>query len=193
MIFELFYLKYHAMKTPLYILFAVLFMSSCATSKETVSGRRELREENLIAGQTLIEKAVESRRFIIKLDRIYFTHGGIADLIPRRNYIIIDGSKAIISAAYLGRQFDIRPIAGINMRGEAKEFQLTSNEAKGLYEIKMKVDNSVTSFDVYLTIGKNGSCNASLSGMKIDFVRYKGYIVPIKEKENNSFMNSTLI
>jgi sensor domain CHASE-containing protein len=181
------------MKTLLYITLALLFMSSCATSKETLSVRDELKKEKLLAEQALIEKAVESRRFIIKLDKIYFTYGGIADLIPRSNYIIIDGRKAIISAAYLGRQFDFRPIAGINMRGEAIEYELTSNTSKGLYEIKMKVDNKTNSFDVYLRIGKNGSCSASLSSMKIDNVRYQGYIVPIKDKEIAPDQNSTLI
>ncbi len=181
------------MKTIFYLFFAVLFMSSCAASKETLATRNELKKEKLLAEQALIVKAVESRRFIIKLDKIYLNYGGMADLLPRRNYIIVDGRKAIINAAYLGRQFDIKPIAGINMRGEAKEFQVTTNESKGLYEIKMKVDNNANSFDVYLTIGKNGTCSASLTSMMIDFVRYKGYIVPIKEKENNPPQNSTLI
>ena len=47
----------------------------------------------------------------------------MVDLVPRANYIIIDGETAVISAAYLGRQYDIRPIAGINMQGRAEEYE----------------------------------------------------------------------
>lgn len=178
------------MKTSIYIVLALLFMSSCATTKETLSTRRELKAEKLLAEQAIIKRAVESRRFIIKFDRIYFRRGGFADLIPRRNYIILDGNKAIISAAYLGRQFDIKPIAGINMLGETKEFEYSGKSEKGSYEIAMKVDNNFNSFNVYLKIGKNGSCSASLSGMLIDAVQYQGHIVPMKEKNNVPAQNS---
>ena len=49
------------------------------------------------------------RRFIIKFDRLYISHGGTIDLIPKANYIILDGDKVIISAAYVGRQYSYRP------------------------------------------------------------------------------------
>jgi len=181
------------MKTLLYTFLALLIMLSCATTKEAKSTRIQLKKEKQLAEQEMIGKSVESRRFIIKFDRIYFTRGGMADLIPQRNYMIIDGNKAIINAAYFGRQFDIRPIAGINMRGEAKDFELSSNSSKGFYEIALKVDNNSNSFNVYLKIGKNGSCSASLSSMMIDVVRYKGRIVPVAEKEKNPSQDSTLI
>jgi hypothetical protein len=181
------------MKKLLIIITTLMVMSSCSTTKETKSSRIELRKENKLAEQQVVKKAVESRRFIIKLDRLYFSYGGIVDLIPRANYIIIDGEKAIISAAYLGRQYDIKPIAGISMRGESMKYELTSNLPKGMYEIKMKVTNGGTSFDVYLTIGKNGLCNASLSNIKIDFVRYSGHLVPIKDKTVNTPQESKMI
>ena len=94
--------------------------------------------------------------------------------------------KAIISAGYLGRQYDIKPIAGINMRGETMNYVLTNKLSKGRYEIKTKVTNGSNSFDLYLTIDKTGSCNASLSSMLIDYVSYRGYIVPIKDKNDPS-------
>jgi hypothetical protein len=117
----------------------------------------------------------------------------MAELIPRANFIIIDGDRAVISTAYLGRQYDIKPIAGINMRGRAVEYALTNNTSKGSYDIKVKVQNGRNaSFDVYINVTKNGSCTASLSSLKIDNVRYSGYLVPIsgnlnsKEEPGNS-------
>lgn len=181
------------MKKLLIIITTLMVMSSCTTTREAKSSRVELRNEKNLAEQAVIKKAVESRRFIIKLDRLYFSRGGIVDLIPRANYIIIDGEKAIISTAYIGRQYDIKPIAGINMRGESMKYELTGDLSKGKYEIKMKVNNVSNSFDVYLTIGKNGKCNASLSNIRIDLVRYSGYIVPIKDKTINTPEESIMI
>jgi hypothetical protein len=149
------------------------------------SSKAELRGEKKLAEQVMVKNAVETRRYIIKLNRLYFNHGGMADLIPRANYIIIDGEKAIIRTAYLGRQYDIKPIAGINMRGLAIDYALTNKTSKGSYDIKLKAKNSRNaSFDVYINISKNGFCTASLSSLKIDNVRYSGYLVPISDKTN---------
>lgn len=186
-------IKYSAMKKILVFISVLLLISACKTTEEAKSSRIELRNDKKITNQAKVKEAVESKRYIIKLDKVYFARGGIVDLLPRKNYIIIDGTKAIISAAYLGRQYDSRPIAGINMHGITDYYKLTNNPSKGLYEIKMKVNNGNDSFDVYLRIGKNGSCNASISSLKIDNIRYRGYIVPIPDKQNNNFQEGELI
>lgn len=168
------------MKKILHVLAAIIpitLLSSCASSREFVSGiddRRNLDEE-------VLRKAVESRRFVIKLERFY-SYGGFIDLRPRANYIIVDGRKAVISAAYYGRQFDIRPIAGINMQGVASKYEITRRISRDLYDIRLKVDNGSTSFDVFLTIGKNGTVNASVNSLRIQNARYRGYVVPLGEK-----------
>jgi hypothetical protein len=146
-------------------------MLSCSSSKESNSGKDEL-----------VKNAVESRKYIIKLERLYSNHGAFFDLRPRSNYIIIDGDKAIISTAYIGRQLDIRPIAAISMSGRAEDYEVISKQSKGSYEVKVRVNGGSNSFLVYLTISKNGKCNASVSSLRIDNVRYTGYLVPIPEK-----------
>ena len=88
------------------------------------------------------------------------------DLIPKANYIILDGDRVIISAAYIGRQFSYRPIKGIDMIGQAVSFEMKNNSSKGIYEIKMKVKNSTNSFDVFLTITEDGYCNTSLDKLQ---------------------------
>lgn len=181
------------MKKLLYILPVLLIMSSCATTKEVKSSRAAVRNEEKLAGQVVIKNAVESRRYIVKLDKIYVTYGGMIDLVPRANYIIIDGEKAIISAAYMGRQYDSRPISGISIKGASKGYELTSDLSKGVYKIKMKVDNGSNSFDLYLTIGKNGSCSASLTNIRIASIRYRGYVVPITEDVPVPFPKSEVI
>ena len=117
----------------------MVLISSCATTNETKSSKLESRKDEMAREQGEITQAVESRRFLIKLDRLYFSHGGAIDLKPRSNYIIIDGDKAVIRAAYLGRQYAIQPIAGINIRGKAIDYQATKDLPKGTYKIKMEV------------------------------------------------------
>lgn len=170
------------MKKLFILITSLMVISSCTTTREVKSSRIEARKEKNYAEQAEIKNAVESKKFIVRFDRLYFSYGGMANLLPRANYMIVDGERAVISAGYLGRQYDIRPITGINIRGKAMNYEVTNESSKGSYEIKMKVSNGINSFEVYLRIGKNGSCNASLSSLKIDNVRYSGKIVPIKEK-----------
>ena len=51
-------------------------------------------------------------------------------------------------------------------------------------KLNMKVNNRAESFDIYLTIGLDGSCNVSMSSIKIDNVRYSGHIVTNKREKS---------
>src|ERR1035437_203007 len=171
------------MKKLLTIIITLMVISSCTTTKEAKSARAELRKDKKLADQALIKNAVESRRFLVKFDRIYYRYGGIIELIPRANYLIVDRDKAILNTAYMGRQFDIKAIAAIDIRGRALDYAVTDNLSKGSYEIKMKVkNNGSSSFDVFVRISKDGSCTTSVSNLKIDDVTYDGYLIPLKDQ-----------
>jgi hypothetical protein len=175
-----------AMKKLLFIsgIFSILLFSSCSVSKEARSEKAELRHQRDLVNQALVKNAIESKRFIVRLERIYLPLGMI-DLVPRRNYIVVDGQKAIINTAYIGRQWDIRPIAGINVRGVTEDYELTNKVSKGLYQISMKVENGAASFNVYMTVSPNGDVSASLNGIRIDNARYKGHVIPISKHNTN--------
>ena len=175
------------MKKLFIILTTIMVMSSCATTKEAKLARSDSRKDKKLAEKEAVKTAVESKRFIIKFDRLYFTHGGIADLVPTANYIIIDGDNAIINTAYLGRQFSgVWPVIAINMKGKSKNYSLTNNPSKGTYTIKMDVLNGkANTFDVNLSIGESGVCHVSVSSLMIDWVNYSGHIVPIEPKKVN--------
>jgi hypothetical protein len=80
------------------------------------------------------------------------------------------------------------------MRGRAVDYALTNNTSKGSYDIKMRVKNGRNaSFDVYINITKNGFCTASLSSLKIDNIRYSGYLVPITDRTNKTLQKGDLI
>jgi hypothetical protein len=171
------------MKKIFVVITILVVMVSCATTKEAKLSRAELRNAKKIARQDEVRNAVESRKYIIKFDKLYFSYGGMADLLPRANYIIVDGEKAIINTAYLGRQFDIRRIAAIDIFGRSVNYQLTNDLSKGNYKVNMKVSNGGgNSFDLYVDISKNGYCTVSVSSLKISYIRYSGYIVPISPK-----------
>lgn len=173
------------MNKLIFILSGFLILTSCATTKVEETSKNEQVEMKNIVLQEQIRQAVEMRRFIIKFDRLYVSYGGAIDLIPKANYIILDGDKVIISAAYVGRQFSNRPVKGIDMVGRAISFEMKKNSTKGIYEIKIKVTNNINTFDVYVTVNNDGLSNTSLTSYKIDRVRYTGNFIPLIPKEDN--------
>jgi hypothetical protein len=155
---------------------SLLLLGSCAVSKDA-GGKDDFSG---IEGD-LLRNAIESGKFIVKLERIY-NYRGMLELNPSANYIIVDGEKATINAAYMGRQYGFRPVAGINMRGTASEYEITKKENKDQYNIKLRVENEKTSFDVNLVVTRNGSTSVSISGLRIDNAQYRGFIAPLTDK-----------
>jgi hypothetical protein len=174
--------KQYAMKKLFFVLMGMVILSSCSTAKVEETSINESAEVKNNYQQAEIMQAIEMRRFIIKFDRLYILNGGTIDLIPNANYVIVDGDKVVISAAYIGRQYSYRPVRGVDMIGQAVSFEMKNNPSKSSYEIRMKVKNDKNTFDVYVTISDDGYCSASLVGYKIDRVRYTGNFLSLKPK-----------
>jgi hypothetical protein len=171
------------MKKLVYFIIAVIFIVSCTATKETGSERKQKRLEDKLAEQAIVKKAVESKRYIIRMNKIFMTGGNGVDLVPRSNYIIIDGDIASVSLAYIGRSFSSRPISGINFNGHTIKYAIKNDETKGLYNIELRVAKGNDIFDLFISIGSEGYCSVSLNNANIQSVSYRGILVPVGEKK----------
>lgn len=171
------------MKKIAVLLSAVFLFTACSSTKELSSTRAENRKSRKLAEQAEIKKAIESRKYIIKVNRLY-TRGARFELIPNSNFVIINGEIASISLGYMGGSFGIHRITGINLNGHTVNYKMESNESKGIYKIQMSVTYGSDKFDVYLTIGNNGFCSISLNNAYIQTVDYTGNLVPIPDPIN---------
>jgi hypothetical protein len=186
MIFELYVVKIITMKKIAFFLSVVFLFSACSSTKELSSTGAENRKLKRLAEQAEIKKAVESRRFIIKVDHLYTMGGRVLYMVPSNNFVIINGEIASISLGYMGRTYFKRPISGINLNGHTFNYKMESDEAKGTYKIQMVVKYGNDKFDVYLTIGGEGFCNISLNNAYIQTASYSGTLVPLADSKNIS-------
>jgi hypothetical protein len=170
------------MKRIILYITGIVLLTSCASTKMEKSAQKGQKDMEKYAQQSSIKQAVGTRRFLIRFDKLYANRGGNIELIPKSNYILLDGERCIISAAYFGRQFTTRPVRGIDMVGKTVKFEMKDNTSKGTYEIRMKVANDMNIFNVNLIISKDGYCNAYIYNNMIDNVRYTGNILPLKSK-----------
>jgi hypothetical protein len=165
------------MKSLVFVLIAGIIITSCSSSKEASTAKLEKKA----AEKEVVKRAVESRRYVIRMDRILMQGGGIADLIPKSNFFIMNGEIASVSLAYLGKSYFIRQITGINFNGQTIRYEMQSDAEKGVYNIQAEIETGGNKFDFYLTIGASGNCSISLNNPHIQSVSYLGTLVPLSQ------------
>jgi len=172
------------MKKLFTVLLTGILLLSSGFSLKTEQKEKLSRSEKKQMKQQFIREAVESKHFVVNLEKLYATPYGIIDLVRNRNYIIIEGNKAAIRAGYMGRQHGLYPVAGINLAGEPSVYRMKKDGEKGTYRIEFEVRATSDLFHVVLVISENGYCSATISGAKIDQVRYSGDLNPIIKDKN---------
>ena len=75
------------------------------------------------------------------------------------------------------------PIAGIHLNGEPSVYRLKKNESRRNYRIEMEVTAGNDLFHITMVISDNGHCTTTISGAKMDSVRYSGNLKPIESGE----------
>jgi hypothetical protein len=180
--FESYYYNSDIMKNLVFVLIAGILLVSCASSNETKSTRAEKKT----AEAEVVKRAVEARKYVIKMDKIFVQGGAMADLVPKTNFFIMNGEIASVSLAYVGRTFYIRPITGINFNGQTTRYERQSNGEKGLYNIHMEIETNGNKFDFYLNVGTSGTCDLSVTNPHIQSVSYRGTLIPLIQSEQVS-------
>ncbi len=163
-------LKKNTMKRIIYFFIAgTIILSSCAsTGKTDIS--REMRKELV---KEDVKQTVESQKMMIRMNRIHLKRGGTMQIVPERNYIMIDGDLVRVNLAYIGRSYSIRPVAAINFLGKvySREIEITK---KGGYNISLEVGQGNEKFKIDMNISNEGYVNISVSNPMIDYIRYYG-------------------
>ncbi|MGM0464629.1 MAG: DUF4251 domain-containing protein [Bacteroidota bacterium] len=158
------------MKKIIYISLAYLMIAvSCSSSGEMTASR----EERKAAKKEEVREAVETQRMLIKVNRMYPRRGGVIDMRPESNFIIIDSDRVRISLGYLGRSHSIMPVSAINMQGEINSRELGAWK-KGGYDMELEVEQNGERFTVNMTISADGYVNLRLTNPRLDLARYSG-------------------
>jgi hypothetical protein len=172
------------MKKAAFVLTVLVLALACISlnnlsAQGDKSSRAEKRKLKKIAEQAVVKKAVESRRYVIKVNRLYSNGAAFYEMVPSSNFLIVNGEFASISLGYIGRSFGSRPITGINMNGQTYNYKMQDNESKGVYSVQMSVKYGSDKFDIYLSIGASGNCDISINNPYIQSIHYEGNLEPI--------------
>lgn len=168
------------MKTNTLLIIFLFFLTSCATSDLSKTARNELKLEKKAAQKENVQKTVESGDFLIKMDRLQIPRGGFVQILPSSNYIIYSNGYVRMRLGYIGRSYDFRGITGINLKGVATKYELTRVDEKGAYNMNIVVDDKGDRFNINLSVRGDEYCDATISNIRIETIRYSGRLVPSK-------------
>jgi hypothetical protein len=174
------------MKTQLLFISVLFIFVSCSTSNVSKTTRSQLKLEKKAAQQEIVQKTVESGSFLIKMDRLQIPRGGFIYLLPSSNYIIMNNGYVRMRLGYIGRTYDVRGITGINLNGRATKYELISDEGKGVYDINIEVEDGGDLFKINLAVRGDEYCNATVSNIRIETIRYSGHLIPSKVQTSDS-------
>jgi hypothetical protein len=153
----------------------IFILGACNSTKEM----QESRAEDEALDTEKIARTLESDRYIIKVNRHYSRGGYIIDVNPTTNFIAINQNRVRVNLSYVGRSYEIKPIAGINFSGQLIDKSVSTTK-KGNVKIDMKVKKENDIFSIKLTILKSGQCDLSIGHPKIDYSRYSGKVYQLE-------------
>jgi hypothetical protein len=174
--FESFQEKDSVMKNYIIMAIMLLTVSSCSMVRTADSSAGARRAARLEATRESVEKSMQSGKYLIRMDRLEGSRALTVNLSPQFNYIIVDQGMVRMKLGYIGRQYDFRGIAAINMSARSESYELFRDEDKNSYEIKIKARQAGELFDILLSIDDRGNCTARIYNNRIESVRYRGHL-----------------
>lgn len=154
------------------LVLSLLFISCSSSKKIERTERAALKVQE-------VQKALEEQRFVVEIDRIRPRRGGVIQLNTSHNYLIINGKKARMNLAYIGKSMDIRRISGINMQGTVTNSTLSSRK-NGVLKMQLTLEQGNESFDVDMSISNSGSCTINVYHPRLDPANYRGTLSAVK-------------
>lgn len=152
----------------------ILGLVSCTATKSTTSARATQKAIKAEETRMAVESMVQSGSYLVKVDRLYSGRVSNAYLSPNQNYIIIDKGQLRMKLAYMGRSYNLRGIAAINMSANAEKYEVVRDTAKKKFDVRIKASQAGEPFDIFLTIDDSGYANVSVTNPRIETVRYYG-------------------
>ena len=164
------------MKNYFIIAILLLTVSSCSTVRTADSSAASRRAARLEAMRESVEGSIQSGNYLVKMNRLDGSRALAVQLSPKFNYIIIDQGMVRMKLGYVGRQYDFRGIAAINMTGKAQSYEVIRDAEKKRYEVNIMASQAGELFEISLSIDDKGNCTAQIYNNRIESVRYSGQL-----------------
>jgi len=172
------------MKRVLIVLFAMAFIIPAWGQEEGELSKREKRklerqerkarmEEEREKTAKLVEYMAENQQFVLEANMLFDKYGQSFNVSPNINFVALDSLEGVIqigSNRYIGSN----GVGGVTLEGSISRYEFEENEKKGYYSISYALNTAVGTYDIFMTMNKNGNADATVRGNFGGSIRYSG-------------------
>ena len=164
----------------LLIVFSASFGFAQVTKNDSKMTRKEKRDAEIERQYQLTKQMLENRNFVLESDFLSDRYGNRYIVSSTINFVEVDSTTAVIQ---IGSNWGYGPngVGGVTAKGKITKWELTENEKKKTFNVKMNVMTSIGMYDVYFSIGPSGNATALLTGIRRGRLTFDGDLVPIEE------------
>jgi len=132
----------------------------------------------------LVQRAVESRKFVVLADRVRDQYGHTVNVNSSTNFVLLQGNDATIQLAFENGRPGVNGLGGITLEGKASNVQVDYDK-KGNLQFSMMVMGAAISANVTFTVPKGSNrCDAVVSAnMNSTRITFSGKISPYKHDQ----------
>ena len=166
--------------TALFLFFALSFICGFAQEKS----KKQIKEEQKIEKRKLIESLVNAKTFVFVASTA-LPQGYKSITLTSASYQVKYSPDTIVSyLPYYGKAYSGAGYGGdtgLKFEGKADDYSVATEKKN--YTISAKVKGSNDTYQLYLTVGFEGSATLSVNSNNRSSISYRGEIVPAKSQE----------
>jgi len=161
--------------TYLFILFSVFQVMLFSQEKS----KKELKAERKLEQQKLTDSLMNAREFVFTARRAIPQGFSAIDLTTNPNYVWFLPDSIISDMPFFGQGYSgigYGGDKGLEFSGKPDEYSFTREKKN--YQVKAVVKTGHDTFQLFLTVGFEGSATLSINSMNRSPISYNGEIVP---------------
>lgn len=139
--------------------------------------KKERQAEEAAQKAALVSLMVEYQQFVLEADRLRDRRGNTVNVSSMINYISNDSVNGVIqigSDRYIG----YNGVGGITLEGPVSNYEYVLDEKNGSYQVKFNVRSATGTYDVRMTVFRDGRADATVTSNWPGNLNYLGYLVP---------------
>ena len=143
--------------------------------------RKNEEQQRLTENYETIVAQIKDTAFVIETHTLFDRYNNSYPVAPTTNFVMVDGDKLTLQLGFLGR-VGANGLGGITIEGNISDYEILEMKENGPARLRMHVSSLLLgSTEVGITISRDGSSRAYVSGAFRTRLSFSGNFTPLEE------------
>ncbi len=146
--------------------------------KLTKKERKEVRRAGLYHNFKAIDTLLQKKTFVLEADFLQGRYGDQVPVSSNINFIRVNSPNVILQTGtnnYSGMGYN--GLGGVTAEGSLNNYKVTSDEKRLNHTVFFSTTTQVGTYDIVLRISADASATATITGMTVGSLTYRGNLV----------------